>query len=202
MEPIPPDSASYCEQGHSEVVRSGRCESDRIKLRWGEPWLSVDLKQLGALDCVHTEPRKTDRLCNGHMCMYTCMCAHTVTDTLQIYCWRKDAGQNWLQMPSELHECCTAHSSGLPQKPIHALTLQDVMLWNLFHMPVASSFRCVNRVKKVAEQSVLLCISFFMNSQYPKVILAHLQRSTLRELRSWPGKCKQTRQTNDNYKHW
>lgn len=31
--PIPPDSASYCEQGNSEVVRSGRCESEKIKPR-------------------------------------------------------------------------------------------------------------------------------------------------------------------------
>lgn len=60
MEQILPDSASYCERRHSEVVRSGRCESDRIKLWWGELWSSVDLSQLGALDWVHAKPWKAD----------------------------------------------------------------------------------------------------------------------------------------------
>lgn len=51
------------------------------------------------------------------------------------------------------------------------------MLGNLFHMPVASSFRCVNGVSGATERGGPPV--HFISSQYPKGILAHLKWSAL-----------------------
>ena len=53
------------------------------------------------------------------LCNCPIMCMNTINDIRQIYCWRS----NSLQVSSLFRECCAAHSSGLPQKPLFPFML-------------------------------------------------------------------------------
>ena len=128
--------------------------------------------------------------------------------------WTHNHWQNELQMPSLFCEFRAPHSSGLPQKP----------LFPFMHSAASLLFRILNLIGgRHARKSFPHACRIFIQMcergqrsdwargtscafhQLP-VSERHLGSSEVerawRQLLSRRGKCKPTRQTNDNYKRW
>lgn len=65
-----------------------------------------------------------DKFVHLYLCVYKYNQWYAADLLLEVQLW----GQNWLQVPSLFHECCAAHSSGLPQKPLFQFLLLVTLL--------------------------------------------------------------------------